>query len=367
MNDKPRKIIHIDMDAFYASVEQRDAPELRGRPVIVGGDPDSRGVVAACSYEARAFGIHSAMPASRARRLCPDALFLRPRFDVYRRESARIREIFSRYALLVEPLSLDEAYLDVSASGAFGGSATRIAEAIRAEIKKRLALTASAGISYNKFLAKLASEINKPDGQAVILPGEGEAFVASLPVKKFHGIGPATAARMRKLGIYTGADLRSRGEHELVQHFGRSGHFYYRIARGVDERPVTPDRPRKSLGSECTFATDLSRRADMLAALKPLADEVAEGLQRRGLRARTVTLKLKYHDFRTITRSRSLPEPVSASDALLALAAALLDRTEAERVPVRLLGITASALDGPEVTEERAQYGLFESGADPRI
>ncbi len=354
-----RKIIHIDMDAFYASVEQRDDPALRGRAVIVGGDPDGRGVVAACSYEARRFGIHSAMPASRARRLCPEAVFLRPRFDVYRQESARLRAIFARYTELIEPLSLDEAYLDVTGSTLCDGSATRIAEAIRADIRRELGLTASAGVSYNKFLAKLASDMNKPDGLAVILPEQAPALVAGLPVWRFHGIGPATAARMQALGIQTGADLSAFGETGLVQHFGRVGRYYHRIARGMDERPVSPHRERKSLGTERTFATDLSNREQMLAALKPMAEEVAAGLARRRLYAATVTLKLRYSDFRTITRSHTPRRLLCQAQDLYAIASALLQKTEADEVPVRLLGITTSGLVTQDDRDEAGQYPLF--------
>jgi DNA polymerase IV len=359
MTERVRKIVHIDMDAFYASVEQRDDPALRGRPVIVGGDPEGRGVVAACSYEARRFGIRSAMPSARARRLCADAVFLRPRFDVYRGESARLREILLRYSPLVEPLSLDEAYLDVTGSALHGGSATRIAAAIRADIHAELRLTASAGVSCNKFLAKLASELDKPDGLAVIRPEQAASFVAALPVQRFHGIGPATAARMNKLGIRTGADLRARAESELVREFGTVGRFYHRIAHGVDERPVTPHRERKSLGTERTFAEDLSQLAAMRAVLATLSEEVAGGLLQRRLVARTVSLKVRYYDFRTVTRSHTPAQPVQASEALYAIAEALLCRTDAARLPVRLLGLTASALARSGDDGGAAQQRLF--------
>ncbi len=356
MTGATRKIIHIDMDAFYASIEQRDKPELCGLPVVVGGNPEARGVVATCSYEARKFGVHSAMPAARARRLCPQAIFLRPRFDVYRREATRLRELLGRYTPLVEPLSLDEAYLDVTGCADLHGSATHIAEAIRSDIRHELELTASAGVSYNKFLAKLASDLNKPDGLAVILPEQGEEFVARLPVGRFHGIGPATAARMKKLNIHTGADLRRLEEYQLVRLFGRAGQFYYRIARGIDARAVNPNLERKSLGAEETFDTDLTGREPMLNALNSLSGEVATGLQRRRLCARTVTLKLRYQDFQTITRSMTLQTPLQTEVELYETAVVLLDRTEAHRKPVRLLGITASALDALWTAE---QYGLF--------
>jgi DNA polymerase IV len=358
---RTRKIIHIDMDAFYASVEQRDDPALRGRPVIVGGNPGSRGVVAACSYEARRFGVHSAMPSARAARLCPDAVFLRPRFDAYRAESVALHAIFGRYTAAIEPLSLDEAYLDVTGSPLHGGSATRIAEAIRADIRHERRLTASAGVSYNKFLAKIASDLNKPDGIAVILPEQAEAFVAELPVRRFHGIGPATAARMNQLGIHTGADLRGRDELELIRHFGRAGRYYHRIARGIDERPVSSHRVRKSLGAERTFAQDLASIDAMHAALRSLADDVGEGLARRRLVARTITLKVRYHDFRTVTRSHTGTRTVQTADALYAVAEELLQRTEAASVPVRLLGVSASSLIGQEAGEPIVQYALFDA------
>lgn len=348
------------MDAFYASIEQRDKPELRGLPVVVGGNPAVRGVVATCSYEARKFGIRSAMPAARAQRLCPQAVFLRPRFNVYRREATRLREILARYTHLVEPLSLDEAYLDVTACKELEGSATRIAEAIRSAIRREMKLTASAGVSYNKFLAKLASDLNKPDGLAVILPEQGEEFVAKLPVGRFHGIGPTTATRMGKLGIHSGADLRGLEEYQLVRLFGQAGRFYYRIARGIDVRAVNPHLKRKSLSAEETFDTDLTRRERMHDALTSLAQEVAAGLQRRQLCARTVTLKLRYQDFRTVTRSMTLQHPLQTALEFHETAVALLDRTDAHCKPVRLLGISASTLDTPWTSE---QYGLFPESA----
>ncbi len=352
-----RKIIHIDMDAFYASVEQRDDPSLRGRPVVVGGSPDSRGVVATASYEARRFGIRSAMPASRARRLCPDAVFIKPRFEVYAAESRRIRAIFHRYTPLVEPLSLDEAYLDVTGCTACRGSATLIARRIKQEILEETGLTASAGVSYNKFLAKLASDIDKPDGLHLITPEQGPAFIASLPIGRFHGVGPATEARMRELGIHTGADLRRRSLEELQAAFGKSGAFYYNIARGIDERPVQPVRERKSIGSETTFPRDLDDPEAMLAALRPLAAEVLDSLSQRRLSADTWTLKVKYHDFRQVTRSHSCHPPLRELEALMTVLATLLTRTEAAERPVRLLGVTASGLRPLQTTQ--AQLELF--------
>ncbi len=352
-----RKIIHIDMDAFYASVEQRDDPSLRGRPLVVGGAPDSRGVVATASYEARRFGIHSAMPSSRAARLCPEAVFVRPRFEVYRAESRRIQAIFRRYTGLVEPLSLDEAYLDVTDCKACRGSATLIAKQIKHEIRETTGLTASAGISYNKFLAKLASDLDKPDGLHLITPDAGPAFIAELPVGRFHGVGPATEAKMKSLGIHTGADLARWSLEELQAAFGKSGAFYYGIARGIDERPVRPTRERKSYGSETTFARDLRQRGAMLAALKPLAAEVLEGLAKKQLAATTLTLKVKYHDFQQVTRAYTSPYPLQDLATIMKLLEALLDRTEADKKPVRLLGVTASGLQ--PANQAAVQLGLF--------
>ncbi|RFA30697.1 DNA polymerase IV [Alkalilimnicola ehrlichii] len=352
-----RKIIHIDMDAFYAAVEQRDDPRLRGRPVVVGGSPDSRGVVATASYEARRYGIRSAMPAARARLLCPEAVFLRPRFETYRKVSRQIQTIFRRYTALVEPLSLDEAYLDVSECRTCRGSATLIARRIKEEIYANTELRASAGVSYNKFLAKLASDIDKPDGLYLIAPDAGAKFVAELEIGRFHGVGRATEARMHALGIYTGADLRQWSLEELEAAFGKRGPFYYYIARGIDERPVRPVRERKSLGSETTFSRDLSDISAMLAALRPLAAEVLANLQKKQLLAYTFTLKVKFHDFQLITRAHSARAPVTDIEALMALLGALLERTEAVSKPVRLLGVTASGLRTASETEQ--QLGLF--------
>src|SRR6187401_540667 len=303
-----RKIIHVDMDAFFASVEQRDDPDLRGKPVAVGGS-GSRGVVAAASYEARKFGVRSAMPGMTARRLCPDLIFVRHRFEVYHEVSQQIRAIFREFTPHVEPLSLDEAYLDVTEDLMGIGSATRIAELIRQRIRAETQLTASAGVSYNKFLAKLASDQNKPDGLCVIRPGEGAAFVQSLPVRRFHGIGPRGAEKMARLGIVTGADLAARDIAWLRQHFGSFADYLYRAARGIDLRAVSANRVRKSLGSERTFNDDLSSGAALREALDIMIDNVWDGIAERGLRGRTVTLKLKFTDFQLATRARSLPQP----------------------------------------------------------
>ena len=288
----PRKIIHVDMDAFFASVEQRDDPALRGRPVAV-GHAASRGVVAAASYEARKFGVRSAMPSSTALRKCPELIFTPPRFEVYRAVSAQIHAIFADYTHLIEPLSLDEAYLDVTANIRGLPTASATAEEIRARIVEETRLTASAGISYNKFLAKLASDLNKPNGQAVITPARGPDFVAALPVSKFHGIGPATAAKMQRLGIDTGADLRDKPVEFLRQHFGKSGDWYFRIARGIDHRPVEPDRIRKSVGAEDTFDRAIFDLDAACQEIVHMARKVWRASAGKELNGRIVTLKVK--------------------------------------------------------------------------
>ncbi|WP_370152120.1 DNA polymerase IV [Ferrovibrio sp.] len=348
-----RKIIHIDMDAFYASVEQRDNPELRGRPVAVGGSRE-RGVVAAASYEARAFGVRSAMPSVTARRKCPALVFVKPRFDVYKAVSRQIRDIFADYTPLIEPLSLDEAYLDVTENLKGLPTATAVAEEIRTRIRETTGLTASAGVSYNKFLAKLASDENKPDGLFVIRPQAGAAFVAGLPVGKFHGIGPATAAKMERLGIRTGADLRGQALPFLRQHFGKSGTFYYWISRGIDERPVRPDRIRKSVGAENTFFTDLHSLPEAEAALQPIIGKVWSYCQKAGIRGRTVTLKVKFADFQQITRSRTAPAPIAGIDDIVAAVQELLDGVFPVAKGIRLLGVTLSGLDNPQAEGETA-------------
>ena len=343
-DDAPvRKIIHVDMDAFYASVEQRDAPELRGRPVAV-GSAQPRGVVAAASYEARAFGVRSAMPSVTAIRRCPDLVFVPPRFDVYRAVSQQIRSIFADYTDLIEPLSLDEAYLDVTEDRHALGSGRAIAEAIRTRIRDTTGLTASAGVSYNKFIAKLASDQNKPDGLCVIPPARGEAFVAGLPVKRFHGVGPVTAAKMARLGIETGADLRERSLTFLHEQFGSSGPYLHGAARGEDHRPVRPDRPTKSVGAERTFDRDLSERSELHAALARVIDAAWTRIERSGAQGRTVTLKLRYADFRTITRARSLAGPVTDRTAFAAIGADLLTALLPTPDGIRLLGLTLSGI-----------------------
>ena len=333
----PRKIIHVDMDAFYASVEQRDAPGLRGRPVAVGGG--HRGVVAAASYEARAFGVRSAMPSVTAKRRCPSLVFVKPRFDVYKAVSLQIRAIFADYTELIEPLSLDEAYLDVSADRHGLGSARAIAEAIRARIRAETGLTASAGVSYCKFIAKLASDQNKPDGICVITPERGAAFVATLPVKRFHGVGPVTAAKMERLGIHTGADLAAWSQAELEGHFGSAGGWYWRIARGIDEREVKSDRPYKSVSAERTFDTDLTDPTSLAAELERVAGYAWARVERAEVQGRTVTLKVKFADFTLITRSKSVPAPIADQAAFAAVGQELLARLMPVPKGIRLLGL----------------------------
>ena len=353
------KIIHIDMDAFYASVEQRDYPELRGKPVIVGGAPDKRGVVAACSYEARKFGIHSAMPSSRAYRLCPQAIFQRPRFDVYRQVSGEIAEVLRQYSDKIEPLSLDEAYLDVTDSELHQGSATLIAKSIKQEVKARTQLTASAGVSYNKFLAKIASDMDKPDGLYVIKPEQGAAFIEKLAIGKFHGIGKATEAKMQALDIHTGKQLKQWSREKLLSHFGKAGSYYYDIAQGIDNRPVVSSRIRKSLGTETTFEHDLSDKQEMLVVLSELADKVVQSMQRRELHAKTVTIKVKYADFSQVTRSQTMEEAFNDKHTISPILPLLLDKTEAGEKKVRLLGVTTSNFIGEYETENQAQIELI--------
>ncbi|HEY9736835.1 MAG TPA: DNA polymerase IV [Trichocoleus sp.] len=339
-----RKILHIDMDAFFASVEQRDNPAYRGKPIAVGGRPDQRGAVAAASYEARQFGVHSALPSRIAQQRCPHLIFVKPRFDMYRQVSQQIRDIFHRYSDLVEPLSLDEAYLDVTENKPAIASAMAVARAIKRDILRETHLTASAGVSINKFLAKVASGMNKPDGLTLIAPDQAETFVATLPIEKFYGIGEKTAAKMRSLGIHSGADLKEWAESDLMRYFGKSGSFYYRVARGQDNRPVNPNRIRKSIGAERSFAADLTTLDSMVAALEPIAQEVCDRVLRQRRRGHTLTLKIKYADYRQITRSRTLADPIEVAD-ILPLALELLQTHLDRHQRVRLLGITLSNLE----------------------
>ncbi|NEI50508.1 DNA polymerase IV [Rhizobium leguminosarum] len=355
---KQRKVIHVDMDAFYASVEQRDNPDLRDKPVAVGGS-EARGVVAAASYEARKFGVHSAMPSVTAKRKCPDLIFVKPRFDVYKAVSLQIREIFAEYTPMIEPLSLDEAYLDVTENLKGMDIATEIAEEIRTKIKAATGLNASAGISYNKFLAKMASDLNKPNGQAVITPKNGPAFVENLPVKKFHGVGPATAEKMHRLGIETGADLKARSLDFLIEHFGKSGPYFYGIARGIDDRQVKPNRVRKSVGAEDTFMADIHSFDPALDGIQPLIEKVWAYCDANEIRAKTVTLKVKYANFAQITRSRTTAMPFGSLTELEEAVTLLLQAIFPVSRGIRLLGVTLSSLERRAAEHVPPQLLLF--------
>ncbi len=335
------------MDAFYASVEQRDDPSLRGKPVAV-GYAAKRGVVAAASYEARAFGVRSAMPSSTAFRKCPELIFVPPRFEVYRAVSRQIHTVFAQFTALIEPLSLDEAYLDVTENRAGLPSAAATAEAIRARILEETGLTASAGISYNKFLAKLASDHRKPNGQFVITPAMGAAFVEALPVGRFHGVGPVTAEKMNRLGLFTGADLKAQTLDFLRQHFGKAGAWYHAIARGEDDRPVEADRPRKSSGSETTFSEDLTEAGAIEAGVLAMADEVWAWCEKAQAYGRTVTVKIKYADFQQATRSRTLAGLVREQEMLRAVSMELVRSVLPAAKGIRLLGVTVSGFEGGE-------------------
>jgi len=332
-----RKIIHVDMDAFYASVEQRDDPSLKGKPVAVGGG--HRGVVTAASYEARKYGVRSAMPSVTAKRRCPELIFVKPHFDVYRAVSQQIRAIFADYTDLVEPLSLDEAYLDVTEDRRGLGTARAVAEDIRRRIAKEAGLTASAGVSYCKFIAKLASDHRKPDGLTVITPERGAEFVASLPVARFHGVGPVTAKKMERLGILTGADLREWSLPALEMQFGSSGRWYWRICRGIDEREVKSDRPYKSVSAERTFDEDLNDPERLAAELGRIAGYAWDRVERADVAGRTVTLKVKFGDFTIITRSKSFTAPVPDLPAFTAAGQALLAALHPLPKGIRLLGL----------------------------
>ena len=339
-----RKIIHIDMDAFYAAIEQRDFPQYKNKPVVVGGNPNSRGVVATCSYEARKYGIHSAMPSYRAYRLCPQAVFVRPRFVAYKEASEKIKEIFYQYTSLVEPLSLDEAYLDVTNSTKCSGSATLIAKEIKRKIFEKIQLTASAGVSYNKFLAKIASDFQKPDGLTVVLPQEGEEFVKKLKIRQFHGVGKVTEKKMHQLGIYTGADLKKLNLEELKQHFGKFSEYLYKVARAIDNRPVKILWQRKSIGKETTFSKDISKKIEAMSVLKKLSQQVLDFSQQKNFVAKTLTLKVKYADFRSITRSQTQKEGYQKLSQIMPVLEFLLTKTDIGKKKIRLLGVCLSNL-----------------------
>jgi DNA polymerase-4 len=337
-----RKIIHIDMDAFFAAVEQRENPEYAGKPIIVGGMPDKRGVVATCSYEARKYGIHSAMPSALAIKLCPKAIFLRPRFDLYKKISLQIREIFNKYTHKIEVVSIDEAYLDVTENKLNEKSATVLAKMIKKEIFNKTHLTASAGVSYNKFLAKIASEMKKPDGLFVIPPDKAEIILENLKIEKFHGIGKVTAQKMKKLGIFTGKDLKKRELAELVRLFGKVGEFYYNVVRGIDNREVKNSTKRKSYGKESTFTRDLSDLPEMLDYLKKTTKTICQGLKNRKNKIKTVSVKIKYSDFQTVIRSKTLMDFTNDFEAIFPVVKNLFLNNVIEDKKIRLLGVSVS-------------------------
>ena len=353
-----RKIIHLDMDAFFAAVEQRDNPKYQHKPIIVGGAPDSRGVVATCSYEARKYGIHSAMPSSRAFSLCPEAIFVKPRFAIYREVSFLIRQIFYQYTAFVEPVSLDEAYLDVTHSELCQGSATRIAQTIKQQILSETGLVASAGVSYNKFLAKIASDIDKPDGLYLITPKQGLDFIARLPIGKFHGVGKATEQKMHGLWIKNGADLKQFSFPVLQQHFGKSALFFFNIALGIDERPIRVDRKSKSIGTEITYSQDLVQSNEIYQQLTELLDKALLKVYAKKLYARTLTIKVKYHDFQQITRSLTFNKPIQSQLATTPIFRQLLRKDGIGQSKIRLLGITLSTLE--KQTNYYQQMDLFD-------
>lgn len=359
MSSQTRKIIHIDMDAFYASVEQRDNPEYRGKPLAVGGDANQRGVVAAASYEARKFGIHSAMPSKLAVAKCPNLIIVYPRFDIYREISAQIHDIFKRYTDTFEPVALDEAYLDVTENKQGLPYASTVARYIRAEIFQETSLTASAGVSVNKFLAKMASGTNKPNGMRVILPEDAEAFVEALPIEKFHGIGKVTAAKMKDLNISFGVDLKQRSLEFLVRQFGKAGNYYYKIARGQDDRVVEPNRVRKSIGAENSFAQDLSDKTTILQKLEEIARTLHKRIEKHQASGRTLTLKVKFSDYQQITRSRTFGNSINSLDRIITEAKSLLWAIKLEDCSIRLLGLSLSNLDN--AINQAIQLSLFES------
>lgn len=354
-----RKIIHIDMDAFYASVEQRDFPQYRGKPLIVGGSPEGRGgVVATASYEARKFGIRSAMPSKTAQRLCPEAIFVFPRFDAYKEVSRRIREIFHRHTDIVEPLSLDEAYMDVTQDKQDIGSAIEIAKQIKAAIREELQLTASAGVSINKFVAKIASDMQKPDGLTFIGPSRIETFMEELQVEKFFGVGKVTAMKMKSMGLHKGIDLKRLQESEMMQHFGKTGKFYYQIVRGIDNREVQPNRETKSISVEDTYQEDITDRNIMLTELEILCERLVIRLQRSALKGKTITVKFKFHDFAIITRSLSVSEIVYDKSSIMNAVKLILEKAPIDDTRIRLLGVGISNFESNK-SNDIQQLELF--------
>lgn len=360
----PRKILHVDMDAFYAAVEQRDRPEIRDKPVIVGGNPEGRGVVSTASYEARKFGIHSAMPAAQAKRLCPHAIFLRPDFEKYESVSRKIHSVLQKYTLKIEPAGLDEAYLDVTENLLRLEDPAELARLIKQHLKAATELTASAGVAPNKFLAKTASDTHKPDGLTVIRPGEVQEFLDSLPVRKMPGVGPVTEQKLSEMGTLTCRELRSRSLEELVRHFGKFGADLYEMARGVDESPVVVEYAPKQIGSEETFDRDIVDTAVLEGEIASLAEIVEARLKEEKISGRTVTLKVKYDDFTVITRSKTLDHAVRGADDIREEACRLLrEKTEAGRRKIRLLGVSVSHFEGAQ--REPSQLELFPEASEP--
>lgn len=357
LNKTTRKIIHIDMDAFYASIEQRDFPEYKKKPLVVGG-ASKRGVVAAASYEARQYGIRSAMPSLTAIKRFPGLIIVKPRFHIYKQVSRQIMEVFHTITDLVEPLSLDEAFLDVTCNKLNQSSATIIAQEIKTRIKDKTELTASAGVSVNKFLAKIASDMDKPDGLYVIKPREVESFINELPVEKFFGVGKVTARRMQQLGIFKGNDLKQKNQADLIRMFGKNGNFFYEICRGIDNRPVNPERIRKSFGKERTFEEDLSNLDDIHITLRDITDMLWHDLLRTGVKGRTLTIKIKYADFHQITRSKTFYSEVDSDDQIFSTAREVLNSVFVQGNRIRLLGITLSNLTQPDPDDHSENYQL---------
>lgn len=354
-----RKIIHIDMDAFFASVEQRDFPEYRNKPIAVGGG-EKRGVVTTASYEARKFGVRSAMPGFKARNLCPGLIFVKPRFDAYREVSLQVRNIFSEYTDLIEPLSLDEAFLDVTVNKYGESIATVIADKIKARVKEVTQLTCSAGVSYCKFLAKVASGMNKPNGLTIISPSMAEDFIGNLEVEKFFGVGKVTASKMHELGIYKGADLKKWSKKYLIRQFGKQGGFFYDIARGIDTRPVVPNRVRKSIGVERTLVDDTAGFEHVWVHLQAISEKLYERLCKANNFGRTLTLKLKTSDFRVVTRSQTLPHFIRSLDEIESIGRDLLSANIDEAGMLRLIGLTASNLEKEETESGESSQLSFE-------
>lgn len=355
-----RKILHVDMDAFFASVEQRDFPELRGLPVIVGGRPESRGVVAACSYEARQYGVHSAMPSAQAAKLCKSAVFQPPRFDAYKEASVGINAVFKQFTDLIEPLSLDEAYLDVTEIAQELGSATAVAKKIKAQILADVNLTASAGVSFNKFLAKIASDIDKPNGLTVIRPEVAQRFIEELNIRQFFGVGKVTEKKMHDIGVYTGADLKRLSETKLHTEFGQSGAYYYRVARGIDERPVRARRVRKSIGKETTFDSNVLSKSTVWQTLLSITERLEGLLEEKQLMAQTITLKVKYSDFQLNTRSKTSVPGFLSKESMAAALPELLKRTQIGSRPIRLIGVTLAKLNQRDANEANSEKGTIE-------